>query len=74
MREILFSVVLFLCFGCSNPDDSFNIENKGVLSPIQFEYKGHSYIEFRRLLGAGTIGVVHDPDCPCYKETNNSNN
>ena len=39
---------------------------------IEFEYNGHSYIEFRKYAGnhfwINGIGTVHNPDCKCYKE------
>ena len=38
---------------------------------IEFEYNGHSYIEFRRYTAGNNywrIGTVHNPDCECYKK------
>ena len=37
---------------------------------IEFEYNGHSYIEFRRYTGSSyyRVGTVHNPDCKCNKD------
>ena len=34
----------------------------------EFEYNGHSYIEFRQYTGNQfhITGTVHNPDCKCY--------
>lgn len=39
----------------------------------EFEYKGHQYIWFEQSLrqgyaGFGYAGVVHNPDCKCFKK------
>jgi len=39
----------------------------------EFEYKGHQYIWFEQSLrqgyaGYGFAGVVHNPDCKCFKK------
>ena len=35
---------------------------------VEFEYNGHSYIEFIQHSWKATdiIGTVHNPDCKCY--------
>ena len=59
----VFAVVLCMMFvsGCT-----FEERYDGV----EFEYNGHSYIEFRQYTGNQfhIIGTVHNPDCECYKE------
>ena len=37
---------------------------------VEFEYNGHSYIEFRQYTGNQfyITGTVHNPDCKCYTE------
>ena len=62
----VFVVVLSMMFisGCSNETSEERYEG------IEFEYNGHSYIEFRRYTGPSyfRIGTVHNPDCKCYIE------
>lgn len=66
----VFVVVLCMMFisGCSYETSKENykeieLENRG----IEFEYNGHSYIEFRQYTGDMyfNIGIVHNPDCKC---------
>ena len=56
----VFVVVLGMMFvsGCSTEERYDGVE---------FEYNGHSYIEFRRYTGNNywRIGTVHNPDCEC---------
>lgn len=34
-----------------------------------FGYNGHKYIKFQDCFGNGSVGgVVHDPDCECFKK------
>lgn len=65
-----FVVVLGMMFvsSCSTETpkeryEAIELENKG----IEFEYNGHSYIEFRQYTGDMyfNIGIVHNPDCKC---------
>ena len=35
---------------------------------LEFGYNGHDYIMFSRYGNSNTMGVVHNPDCHCYKE------
>ena len=57
----VFVVILSMMFvsGCT-----FEERHDGV----EFEYNGHSYIEFIQHSWKATdiIGVVHNPDCECY--------
>lgn len=68
MKSIVkvFAVILSIMFisGCSNETSEERYEG------IEFEYNGHSYIEFRRYTGPSyfRIGTVHNPDCKCYIE------
>jgi len=61
----VFVVVLGMMFvsSCSNetPEERY--------VGIEFEYNGHSYIEFRRYTGPSyfRIGTVHNPDCEYNK-------
>lgn len=62
----VFVVVLGMIFvsGCSNETSKERYEG------IEFEYNGHSYIEFRRYIGSSyyRIGTVHNPDCKCNND------
>ncbi len=42
-----------------------NINRSGI-----FQHKGHQYIWFYNDWNANLGGVVHDPDCPCFKHSN----
>lgn len=59
----VFAVVLCIMFvsGCTFEEGYDGVE---------FEYNGHSYIEFRKYTGNQhwVIGTVHNPDCECHKE------
>ena len=60
----VFVVILsmLLVSGCSNKT------TKERYDAVEFEYNGHSYIEFIQHSWKATdiIGVVHNPDCECY--------
>lgn len=61
------SIVLNSCHNYRNIDEQCN----GICGPMvikEFEYKGHSYIEFK---DDGTTGmtVLHNPDCKCFQNT-----
>lgn len=74
MKTLVKVFVVVLCmtfvFGCSYETskesyEEIELKNKG----IEFEYNGHSYIEFRQYTGDSdryfNIGIVHNPDCKC---------
>jgi hypothetical protein len=62
----IFVVVLGMMFvsSCSNETPKERYEG------FEFEYNGHSYIEFRRYTGSSyyRIGTVHNPDCKCNND------
>lgn len=68
MKSIVkvFVVILSIMFisGCSNETTEERYEG------IEFEYNGHSYIWFKARTWKATdiIGIVHNPDCECYKK------
>ena len=60
----VFAIILGIMFvsGCLNEMNNERYEG------IEFEYNGHSYIEFRRYTGVSSylrVGTVHNPDCKC---------
>lgn len=57
---IIVMSILFIS-SCSNDISKERYEG------IEFEYNGHSYIEFRRYTGSTyyRIGTEHNPDCEC---------
>jgi hypothetical protein len=59
----IFVVILGMMFVSSCSNDSPKERYEG----FEFEYNGHSYIEFRRYTGNSyyRIGTVHNPDCEC---------
>ena len=60
----VFVVILsmLLVSACSNKT------TKERYDGVEFEYNGHSYIEFRHYTGNQfyITGTVHNPDCKCY--------
>lgn len=62
----IFVIVVSIMFmsGCSNDAPKERYEG------FEFEYNGHSYIEFRRYTGSSyyRIGTVHNPDCKCIND------
>lgn len=62
----LFVILISIMFivGCSNDVPKERYEG------FEFEYNGHSYIEFRRYTGNSyyRIGTVHNPDCKCIND------
>ena len=61
--KVLVVVLSMLLFSsCSNKT------TKEIYDAVEFEYNGHSYIEFIKHSWKATdiIGVVHNPDCKCY--------
>ena len=61
--KVLVVVLSMLLFSsCSNKT------TKEIYDAVEFEYNGHSYIEFIKYSWKATdiIGVVHNPDCECY--------
>lgn len=79
MKRSFFALlaVLFLtsCIDYTKPPRTY--EKEGVTKEVfdeivKFQYEGHHYIWFRSLNGgyAGWDGgIIHDPNCPCHKET-----
>ena len=64
---------VYLCLGTGI--GSGVVLNNKLLEPkryegFEFEYNGHSYIEFRRYTGNSyyRIGTVHNPDCKCNND------
>ena len=53
---------MLLVSACSNKT------TKERYDAVEFEYNGHSYIEFIQYSWKATdiIGTVHNPDCECY--------
>lgn len=68
MKSIVkvFVVILSIMFisSCSNET------TKETYEATEFGYNGHSYIWFKARTWKATniIGIVHNPDCECYKK------
>lgn len=67
--KTIFKVLVILMFimcmsGCSNEVSKENYVG------FEFEYNGHSFIEFRYYTGPSfyRLGTVHNPDCKCNND------
>ena len=71
--------VLFAFLATLTSCETMNCEKVEVKTPNGYEkthniyvqefgYNGHDYIMFSRHGNSNTMGVVHNPDCHCYKE------
>lgn len=45
-------------------------ETGNIRAGRYFNFNGHSYIQFHMWDQQGGYAVVHDPDCPCMKSSN----
>lgn len=79
MKKIfLLLCIMFAFAGCcnnnveNNPKYARNNEVTGAYfngGIIEFGYKGHDYIMFKKSNGyQGYAGVVHNPDCHCFTD------
>lgn len=76
MKKFLLVTLVFCCVSCENNQTEVRYlgkENPKDIIPFErithFEYKGHKYIKFEELCGNASVGgVVHDPDCECFKK------
>jgi hypothetical protein len=64
MKYLILIAMLFIV-GCNDAKVSEGTIDKLWSSISHFEYKGHEYISF---LHGSRGGVVHDPDCKCFKK------
>lgn len=64
VKVIVILMSIMFIVGCSNDVSKERYEG------FEFEYNGHSYIEFRRYTGSSyyRIGTVHNPDCKCNND------
>ena len=76
MKNFLLVVLVLFCTSCEE-DRQTEVRYLGKENPkdeipfkriTHFEYKGHKYIKFEGLYKDWVGGVVHDPDCECFKE------
>ena len=70
MKKLIIVIVALIALCSCKPASQTRIHTAdGVpLRVRKFEYDGHKYIEFSRVLEAydNYTGYVHDPDCPCH--------
>jgi hypothetical protein len=82
MKKLFFLFFLFLLLGCDDkrPPGPHDIEPTAPPSQVAQSYRvvktthdGHDYLifKYREDHGAqdGFIGIVHDPDCKCGRDT-----
>lgn len=72
MKKLLIGIIALIAMcSCTVINDSgqtIHTEDGASLYVRKFEYDGHKYIEFSRILEVydNYTGYVHDPDCPCH--------
>ena len=71
MKKLIIGIIALVAL-CSCAEDSgqkIHTEDGAPLYVRRFEYDGHKYIEFERVLEVydNFTGYVHDPDCPCHE-------
>ena len=61
-KILVLTLSMIFVSGCSDET------TKKRYDAVEFEYNGHSYIEFIQYTWKATdiIGTVHNPDCKCY--------
>jgi hypothetical protein len=64
MKYLILIAMLFIV-GCGDGKVTKSTSAKLWDNINHFEFKGHEYISFRADYKAG---VVHDPDCKCFKK------
>ena len=71
MKKIIIGAIATLLLCSCEPETQIRIHTAdgAPLYVRKFEYDGHKYIEFSRMLDAydNYTGYVHDPDCPCHE-------
>ena len=80
MKNFLLVALVLFCISCSEGGHQVEVRYLGKENPkdiipfdriTHFEHKGHKYIKFEELDGQFSVGgVVHDPDCECFKKGN----
>lgn len=53
-----------------NVQHHYNSETGNIRDGRYFNFNGHSYIQFDIWDQHGGYAIVHDPDCPCMKSSN----
>lgn len=67
MKKYILIIFTFITFyACESRTQSTQLpESSSMNYPDNYiKYRGHRYYIWRIYNG---VGVVHDPDCPCYK-------
>lgn len=71
MKKILFGLLIALSLtGCEKQGTPITY-NPNLRKIVKFEFEGHKYISFEIWNTGHTngVGIVHDPDCSCQKES-----
>lgn len=72
MKKLFLLFALVAMYSCG-PATINNKTEQGILTEFDkvthFTYKGHKYIKFEISPWASTarLGIVHDPNCECFK-------
>ena len=75
MKKLFLLFALVAMYSCG-PAIINNKSEQGILEEFDrithFTYKGHKYISFEHNphISHATLGVVHDPNCPCHENSN----
>lgn len=71
MKKLIIGIIALIALCSCEPETRVKIHTSdgAPLYVRKFEYDGHRYIEFTRILEVydNYTGYVHDPDCPCHE-------
>lgn len=83
MKKLTIAILALLALTLAGCEDNRTQEQRqkafdaGIACHIKtFNYQGHRYLLYERLGGHSSLaaGITHDPDCPCHKRNNITEN
>lgn len=81
MKKLTIAILALLAFTLTGCEDNRTPEQRQKAFDAdraryikEFNYKGHRYLLYERKYGRNgdVAGITHDPDCPCYDESDNN--
>lgn len=69
IKYIIAIVIMSIVFiSCNKYEERVNKKSNDVFTDVvEFEYKNHEYIMFKNGMTYTDSGIVHNPDCKCFK-------